>query len=145
MNAHMTLSLANRIIAAALQKGDELRLKPLTIAVLDRGGHLVALQRQDGASILRPQIACGKAYGALALGVNSRAVAAMAAERPSFIAALGPLADRGIVPAAGGVLVTGQDKGIIGAVGVTGDTSDNDETCAIEGIRAAGLVAMATP
>ena len=92
----LTLALAEQIIAAALQKGKDMALKPLTVAVLDRGGHLIALVRQDGSSLLRPQIAMGKASSALALGVSSRTITTMAAERPSFIAALGPIAQQGL-------------------------------------------------
>ena len=135
----ITLDQANTIIAAAFGKGRELGLKPLSIAVLDAGGHLIAFQRQDGASTLRPQIACGKAGGALALGISSRKIGDMAAERPTFVAALGPISPLGIVPAAGGIIVVGTDGQPIGAVGVTGDTSDNDEICASAGIAAAGL------
>jgi uncharacterized protein GlcG (DUF336 family) len=137
----ITLDLANAIIAAAFAKGSELGLKPLSVAVLDPGGHLIAFQRQDGSSTLRPQIAAGKAGGALALGVSSRAIAGMAAERPTFIAALGPIAPLGIVPAAGGIIVHDGAGNVLGAVGVTGDTSDNDELCALAGIDAAGLAA----
>src|ERR1700753_2997586 len=100
----ITLEQANRIITAAFQKGAELKLKPLSVAVLDAGGHLIAFQRQDGASTLRPQIATGKASGALALGISSRKIGDMAAERPSFVASLGPIAAHGIIPAAGGVI-----------------------------------------
>jgi len=138
----ITLDQANTIIAAAFGKGRELGLKPLSIAVLDAGGHLIAFQRQDGASTLRPQIACGKAGGALALGISSRKIGDMAAERPTFVAALGPISPLGIVPAAGGIIVVGTDGQPIGAVGVTGDTSDNDEICALAGIAAAGLKAQ---
>lgn len=135
----ITLVQANAVIAAAFAKAAELRLKPLSVAVLDAGGHLIAFQRQVGASTLRPQIAAGKAGGALALGVSSRKIAEIAAERPTFIASLGVLSPAGIVPAAGGVIVV-DDEGLpIGAVGITGDTSDNDETCALAGIHAAGL------
>ena len=137
----ITLAQANAIIAAAFAKGSELGLKPLSVAVLDPGGHLIAFQRQDGSSTLRPQIAAGKAGGALALGVSSRAIAGMAAERPTFIAALGPIAPLGIVPAAGGIIVHDGAGNVLGAVGVTGDTSDNDELCALAGIDAAGLKA----
>jgi uncharacterized protein GlcG (DUF336 family) len=137
----ITLDLANTIVAAAFAKGSELGLKPLSVAVLDPGGHLIAFQRQDGSSTLRPQIAAGKAGGALALGVSSRAIAGMAAERPTFIAALGPIAPLGIVPAAGGIIVHDGAGNVLGAVGVTGDTSDNDELCALAGIEAAGLKA----
>jgi len=135
------LAQANTIIDAAFAKGRELALKPLSVAILDPGGHLIAFQRQDGSSTLRPQIAAGKAGGALALGVSSRAIAGMAAERPTFIAALGPIAPLGIVPAAGGIIVQDEAGNVLGAVGVTGDTSDNDEVCALAGVEAAGLTA----
>ena len=135
----ITLELASMIIAAALQKRAELGFKPLCVAVLDTGGHLVALQREDGASVLRPQIATAKAGGALALGISSRKIAEMASERPTFVASLGPISPHGVVPAAGGVLVVDADGQVIGAVGVTGDTSDNDETCALAGVAAARL------
>lgn len=139
MTALLPLATANTIIDAAFAKGRELNLKPLSVAVLDAGGHLIAFQRQDGSSTLRPQIAAGKAGGALSLGVSSRKIAEMAAERPTFVTSLGPISPHGIVPAAGGVLVLGPDGAVIGAVGVTGDLSDNDELCALAGIAAAGL------
>lgn len=138
----ISLEQANAIVQNALSKGAELKLQPLTITVLDAGGHAIALARQDGASTLRPQIAHGKAATALALGVNSRKVGEMAQDRPTFIAALGSLAPDGIVPAAGGVLVVNDTGQVIGAVGITGDTSDQDETCALAGIAAAGLKAL---
>jgi len=137
--AHLTLAHANAIISAAFAEGQALGLKPLSVAVLDPGGHLIAFQRQDGSSTLRPQIAAGKAGGALALGVSSRKIAEMAAERPSFVASLGTIAPHGVIPAAGGVLIAGAGGTVIGAVGVTGDLSDNDELCALAGIEAAGL------
>ena len=140
--SRIDLAQANIILTAAFAKAAELGLKPLTVAVLDAGGHLIAFGRQDGSSTLRPQIAMAKAGGALALGVSSRKIGDMAAERPSFVASLGPIAPLGVVPAAGGVIVVDAD-GPIGAVGVTGDTSDNDETCALAGIAAAGLTAQA--
>ena len=139
---NITLNQANTIIAASISKGAELGLKPLSIAVLDPGGHLIAFQRQDGASNLRPQIAAAKASSALALGISSRKIGDMAAERPSFVAALGALAPDGIVPAAGGVIILGADGLSAGAVGITGDSSDNDEACALAGIAAAGLAAQ---
>ena len=138
----LSLDQANKIIAAALAKGRELGLKPLSVAVLDPGGHLIAFQRADGASTLRPQIATGKASGALALGVSSRKIAEMAAERPTFIASLGPVAQAGIIPAAGGVIVVDTNGMALGAVGITGDTSDNDEACALAGIEAVGLKSL---
>lgn len=139
----ITLNQANTIIAAAFDKGRELGLKPLTVAVLDPGGHLLALRRADGASTLRPEIATGKAAGALAMGLSSRKIGEMAAERPTFIASLAALQPQGLIPAAGGLIVVSDTGEPLGAVGVTGDTSDNDEACALAGIEAAGLTAQA--
>ena len=135
----INLDQANLVIAGAMAKGASLRLKPLSVVVLDPGGHVIAFQRQDGASTMRVEIAVGKASGALALVVSSRKIAEMAADRPSFVASLGPLAPHGVIPAAGGVLVVDGSGNILGAVGITGDTSDNDEACALAGIEAAGL------
>lgn len=141
--SRISLAQANAIIAAAFAHGQKMGLtKPLSVVVVDAGGHVIAFQRQDGASSLRLQIATAKAAGALSLGVSSRKIAEMAAERPSFIAAVAQLPPSGILPAAGGVIVVGADGGAIGAVGITGDTSDNDETCALAGIAAAGLTAQ---
>lgn len=140
--SRIRLEQANQVIDAAFAHGRTLGLKPLSVTVLDAGGHLIAFQRQDDASILRPQIAIAKASGALAMGVSSRKIADMAAERPSFVASLGTIAPHGVVPAAGGVIVVGPDGAPIGAVGITGDLSDNDEACALAGIAAAGLVAQ---
>src|SRR5262245_30836205 len=127
----ITLAQAQTIAAEALRKGRELGLKPLTVVVLDPGGHALALLREDGSSNLRPGIATGKASGALALGISSRKIADMAAERPTFVASLGPISQGGIIPAAGGVIVTDGAGAVLGAVGVTGDTSDNDEIAAL--------------
>jgi len=139
MTGNVGLDQANTIIAAAFAKGEELGLKPLCVAILDAGGHLIALQRQDGASSLRPRIAIAKASGALALGMSSRKIGEIAAERPTFIASLGPISAEGVVPSAGGVIVVGADARAIGAVGISGDISDNDEICALAGIAAADL------
>ena len=136
--ANVTLEQAQTIIAAALKEGRALGLKPLSVAVLDAGGHLVAFSREDASSNLRPQIAVAKASGALALGVSSRAIGEMAIERPTFINAAAGLNPAGIVPAAGGVLIKSAGA-TIGAVGVTGDLSDNDEKCAFAGIAAINL------
>lgn len=142
MTGRLTLDRANAVIAGAFAKASALGLKPLTVAVLDAGGHLLAFQRQDGSSNARPQIAAGKAAGALALGMSSRKIAEMAAERPSFVASLVGIASQGLVPAAGGIIVVDEAGAPAGAVGITGDTSDNDEACALAGIAAAGLVAQ---
>jgi uncharacterized protein GlcG (DUF336 family) len=138
----ISLDQANRIIQGAFTKGSTLKLKPLSVAVLDPGGHLIAFQRQDNASTLRFGIASGKAAGALAIGVSSRKLAEMAAERPGFVGSLGAIALQGLIPAAGGVIAVDGAGQIIGAVGVTGDTSDNDELCALAGIETAGLKAQ---
>lgn len=138
----LTLSTANAIIDHALSQAGAKGLKPLAVAVFDAGGHLIAFQRQDGASTGRLEVATGKARGALFLGISSRRIADMAAERPTFVASLGPIAPGGIVPAAGGVLIADDAGHVIGAVGISGDLSDNDEACALHGIVAAGL---ATP
>jgi len=135
----VNLVQASEIIEEAFARGAALGLKPLSVAVVDAGGHLVAFKRGDGASILRPQIAAAKAVGALELGVSSRKIAEMAIDRPAFVTSLGSLSAGGVVPAAGGVIIVDQAGQPIGAVGVTGDTSDNDEICALAGIEAAGL------
>jgi uncharacterized protein GlcG (DUF336 family) len=131
----LTLEKANAIVVDTLGKGAELKLRPLAVAVLDSGGHLVAFQRQDGTSIMRPQIAMGKAFGALALGTGSRALHGMAVERPHFI-------EGRIIPVPGGVLIKDAGGTVLGAVGVTGDTSDNDEACAVHAITKAGFAAQ---
>jgi len=137
----LTLSMAQTITSAALEKGAHLKLKPLTVAVLDAGGHVIALTRQDGASIMRPQIATGKAFGALAVGTGTRWLNANAETRPHFVQALNGVAGGNIVPVAGGVLIKDENGETLGAVGITGDTSDNDEAAALAGVTAAGLVA----
>ncbi len=137
----LTLAQSNALIEAAFVKGAELGLKPLTVTIHDPGGHLIACQRQDGASMMRVKLAGGKACGALALGVSSRTVGDMALDRPHFIAAVDTMAEGGMVPAAGGVIVCDADGQVIGAIGVTGDTSDNDEACALAAIAAQGLTA----
>ncbi|MDP2243029.1 heme-binding protein [Pseudomonas sp.] len=139
LNLHTATTISNR----ALALGRELSAAPLTVAVLDAGGHLISLQREDGASLLRPQIAIAKAWGAVALGKGSRAIAADAQQRPAFIGALNNLADGKLLPAAGGVLIRDVRGEVIGAIGITGDTSDIDEQCAIGAVQAAGLKADA--
>lgn len=137
----LTLAQARTIIAAAYAKAAELNLKPLAVAVLDSAGATKAFERQDGSSLLRPEIAHGKAYGAIALGMGSRAIFERAQQQPFFIQAMNALAKGALVPVPGGVLIRDDSGGIIGAVGITGDTSDNDEACAVAGIAAAGLKA----
>lgn len=136
----VTLEQADCIVAAALAAGRENAMMPLTVAVLDAGGHLVALKREDGSGILRPQIACGKAWGAIGMGISSRLLRDRLSDRPSFIAALTATSEGRLVPVPGGVLIKDDDGRILGAVGISGDTSDKDEYCAIEGIKATGLM-----
>lgn len=137
----LTLAKANTIIAGALAKGAEQKFKPLGVAVLDAGGHLLAFQRQDGASMLRFEVAQGKAYGALGLGQSSRRLERIALERPHFFSGYAGVTGGKAIPVAGGVLVRDAAGMLLGAVGISGDTSDNDETAAVAGIEAAGLVA----
>ncbi len=141
--SRITLDQANAVIAGAFAKARELELKPLGAVVLDAGGHLIAYQRQDGASTGRLQLATGKAAGALFLGISSRKIGDMASDRPTFLASLGPIAPGGVVPAAGGVIVVDESGQAIGAVGISGDLSDKDEACTLAGIAAAGLNAQA--
>ncbi len=136
----LTLEQAQAIISTSLAKGRELELNPLAVVVLDAGGHMKAMAREDGTSTLRPDIARGKAYGAIALGMGSRALYKRSLEQPSFIQAINGLANGDLVPVPGGVLIRNNGE-IIGAVGITGDTSDNDEACAVAGIAAAGFTA----
>lgn len=135
----LTIEQARTVIRTAMEKGDELGLKPLTVAVLDAGGAIVALERSNGASRMRPEIARGKANGAIALGLGSRAIFKRAQEQPYFVQAMNALADGVLVPVPGGVLIRDAENRIIGAVGITGDSSDNDETCAVAGIEAIGM------
>lgn len=137
----LTLSQANAMIDAAFAKGAELGLKPLTVAVLDPGGYLIAAQRQDTCSNVRVRLAQGKAAGALALGVSSRTIGKMAEDRPHFVASVRELGEGGMVPVAGGVIACDDAGTVLGAVGVTGDTSDNDEACAVAAIESVGLKA----
>jgi uncharacterized protein GlcG (DUF336 family) len=137
----VTLEQASVIVDAVLAAGQAHGYDPLTCAVLDPGGHLVALKRADGSGILRADIAIGKAWGALGMGLPSRVLAERAEKMPQFFAALGAVSGGRMVPVPGGVLIRNEAGGIIGAVGVSGDVSDPDEQCAVEGIQAAGLTA----
>jgi uncharacterized protein GlcG (DUF336 family) len=139
MMHRLTLAQANALIEAAFAKGAELGLKPLTVTILDPGGHLIAAQRQDGASNMRVRLAAGKASGALALGVSSRTIGDMAVERPNFIGSVATMPEGGMVPAAGGLIICDTGGTVLGAIGVTGDTSDNDEACALAAIESLGL------
>jgi uncharacterized protein GlcG (DUF336 family) len=136
----LSLEAASRIVDGALQRAEELKLKPMTVAVLDAGGHLVAFKRQDHSGILRPDIALGKAWGTLGMGAGGRALAQRAAAAPAFYGALVGVSQGRVIPVAGGVLILDTDREILGAVGVSGDLPDNDEICAVHGIELAGLL-----
>ena len=139
----LTLAIARRIVDAALSKSTGLGLKPLAIAVLDPRGCMIAFAAQDGTSLLRGDVARGKAYGALALGIGSRAIFKRAQEQAFFVDAVNTLAQGAIVPVPGGVLIRDAAGVLLGAVGISGDTSDNDEVCALAGIEAVALKADA--
>ena len=137
----LTLDQAQTIIATALKHGSDNKMQPLAVLVLDARGVLKAYAAQDGTSLRRAEIAQGKAHGALSFGIGSRALAKRAAASPHFIAAVTHAVGGLLVPVPGGVLIRADDKSIIGAVGISGDNSDNDEAAAIAGIVAAGLTA----
>jgi uncharacterized protein GlcG (DUF336 family) len=134
----LSLKDAQKIIELALQHGRKLDLMPLTAAVLDAGGHTIALAREDGASNLRPEIAHAKAFGSLSLGIGSRAIFDRAEQQAFFIQSVNALANGALVPSPGGVLIR-KNGSVVGAMGVTGDTGDNDEICAIFAISSTGF------
>jgi uncharacterized protein GlcG (DUF336 family) len=135
----LTLDQASIIIDKALEKGRQLNLHPLTVVVLDAGGQLKAMKREDRSSLLRPEIALGKAWGTLGMGFGGREFARRAAANPVFLQALMAASGGRIVPVPGGVLIRDDAGEIVGAVGISGDTSDKDEICAMHGIESAGL------
>ncbi len=140
MTNGINLAQARTIIATALQFGTDKGFKPLTVVVLDAGGNVVAAERSDGSPNKRFEIAHGKAFGAISIGMGSRALMARAEQQPYFVAAAGAAIGGALVPVPGGVLI--QDGGAtVGAVGISGDTSDNDEAAAVAGIEAVGLTA----
>ncbi len=144
--SELPLGVASLIVDKALERGRELGLAPLTVIVLDAGGHLKAAKREDGASLLRPDIAMGKAWGVLGMGFGGRELARRAARAPQFFTALTELAAGRMVAVAGGVLIRAAGAAfaggeIVGAIGISGDASEKDEDCAVVGIAAAGLVA----
>jgi uncharacterized protein GlcG (DUF336 family) len=141
--ADLDLATARTIIDAALAKASELKMKPLVVTVLDARGTTKALAAQDGTSLMRGEIAHGKAYGAIALGMGSRAIFQRAQEQAYFVDAVNTLARGALVPVPGGVLILTTDGKLLGAIGISGDTSDNDEAACLAGIAAAGLKANA--
>jgi uncharacterized protein GlcG (DUF336 family) len=137
----VTLAQASTIVDVALKKARDNSLAPLTVAVLDAGGHLVAFKREDKSGILRFDIAFGKAWGALGMGFGSRTLASRAAKTPQFFTMLAAASHGRMVTNPGGVLIKDSSGTIVGACGISGDTSDKDEMCAVAGIEAAGLKA----
>ena len=136
----LTLDQAQAIVAGALQEAHRTGLKPLVVTVLDARGAPKALAAEEGTSLRRADIAHGKAYGALSLGMGSRAIAKRAASDPTFVAAVTHTSGGALVPVPGGVLLRDAEGVLLGAVGISGDTSDNDEAAALAGIAAAGLL-----
>ena len=136
------LDTARSIIAGTRAHAATAGFKPMTVVVLDAGGHVVAAEREDGSSIKRFEIAFGKAHGALSLGMGSRSIMGRAEQQPYFIAAVTSAVGGALVPVPGGVLVRDAQGALVGAVGVTGDTSDNDEAAAVAGIEGSGLAAQ---
>lgn len=135
----ISLDQASTVVDAAIAAGRTAKLMPLTVVVLDKGGHMVALKREDGSGILRVEIATGKAYASLGMGVSARLLRDRLADRPNFVSSISAAADGRFVAVPGGVLVRDGDGEIVGAVGISGDASDKDEYCAIEGVKAAGF------
>ena len=137
----MNLDTAARIVDAALGFARSNGLAPMTVAALDARGCIVVLKMEDGSGLLRPEIASGKAWSALGMGFGTRNLASRAAKLPSFFGALAALADGRVLPVPGGVLVRSDEGTVLGAVGASGDTADNDEACVLAGINEAGLTA----
>lgn len=136
---NLSLKDASNIVDHALRIGREKKLLPLTVSVLDAGGNLLVFKREDGSGIMRGDIANGKAWGALGMGISSRTIRNRLADRPSFQAALAAASNGRFVPVPGGVLILGKSGDVIGAVGISGDASDKDEYAAIEAVKAANL------
>jgi uncharacterized protein GlcG (DUF336 family) len=139
----LTLQQANRVIEQAIAKGRESKIKPLGVVVLDDAGHIIAAQRDDGASMFRLDVAKGKAWSAVAMGASSRALAKRAKDNPNFFVALAATAEGKFLPQPGGVLIKSKDGAILGAAGASGGTGEEDEAACVYGIEQAGLVADA--
>jgi uncharacterized protein GlcG (DUF336 family) len=135
----ITLAQASTIVDVALKTGRDRNMKPLVVIVLDAGGHLVAYKREDKTGILRFEICYAKAYGALGMGFGSRGLFERVQKNPVFVNALQAMAAGKVMPVPGGVLIQNAQGDTVGAVGISGDTSDNDEIAALAGIEAAGL------
>jgi uncharacterized protein GlcG (DUF336 family) len=137
----ITLAQASDVVDAILRKARDLKQMPQTVVVLDTGGHVVCAKREDGSGIIRFEVAVGKAYGALGMGWGSRTMMERAAQNPNFLTSIVVASGGRLVPNPGGVLIRDAGNRILGAVGISGDTGDNDEIIAVAGIEAAGLKA----
>ena len=137
--AALTLGQANRIIEAILARGADLQCRPLSVIVVEPGCKVKAFQKKDGSSMIRFEMALGKAYAALALGRSSLLVRVRNEEKPAFMRYLIAASDDQLFPEGGGMQIRDAAGEVIGAVGVTGDTEDRDEELAVHGIHAAGL------
>lgn len=135
----LSLAVANRILAGALEKAREMNIKPLTVVVLDASGELKAMQREDGASMFRFEVARGKAWAAVGMGASSRTLAERARENPNFFVTLAATAQGRFLPQPGGVLIKGADGRVLGAAGASGGTGDEDEAVCRHGVEQAGL------
>ena len=139
--AKLKLAQAEKMVDTALAEARKLNLAPIAVAVLDAGGHIMVFKREDGAGIVRFDIAYGKAWGALGMGFGTREITERAAKFPAFITALTTISQGRAVPSPGGVLILDENREVIGAVGISGDTGDNDELCALAGIAVTGFAA----
>jgi len=139
LHTSLPLAKANEIIDLALATGKKEGMLPLTAAVLDTGGHLIAFKREDGCGIMRGDIATGKAWGALGMGISSRTIRDRLADRPAFQSGLAAASQGRFIPVPGGVLICNESGDVIGAVGISGDASDKDEYCAIQAVKGAGF------
>lgn len=139
----LSLDQASDIVDAALSKARELELRPVTVTVLDPGGHSVVVKREDGCGILRPQIAHAKAWGCLGTGQGGAVGARHATRDPSFFAALAAISEGRIASSRGGALIRDKEGNLLGAIGVSGDRPENDEVCALAGVESVSLVADA--
>ena len=136
----LTLTQANKIIEAALANARQLKIKPLAVAVLDEGGHIKSVQREDEATMFRVDVAIGKAWASVSMGAASRVLLGRARENPQFFGALAATANGKFLPQTGAVLIKDKDGNVLGAAGASGGTGDEDEAVCIAGIAAAGLV-----
>jgi uncharacterized protein GlcG (DUF336 family) len=137
----LSLKQANKIVSQAIVKAREMNILPVTVVVVDDSGHLKAMQREDGASMFRFDVATGKAWASVAMGASSRVLAERARENPNFFITLAPTANGRFLPQPGGVLIRDADGRIVGAAGASGGTGDEDEAVCAYGVEQAGLKA----